>query len=151
MSRVHISLLVSDLEESVGFYEKTFGQPASKRRPGYANFRLDDPGLMLALVESQQAATPAGSSASHYGVEVGSRDELESWRQRVQSASLANREEINVTCCYAQADKVWLQDPDGNKWELWVRTGDAETMREPVGHATTPAEKPAEPSARSCC
>jgi hypothetical protein len=35
-------------------------------------------------------------------------------------AGLAPREEMQTTCCYALQDKAWVQDPDGNKWEVFV-------------------------------
>ena len=49
--RIHISLEVSDLKKSISFYEKLFSQKVSKVKSDYANFRLDEPGLHLALVE----------------------------------------------------------------------------------------------------
>ena len=41
--RVHISLPVRDVTASIGFYERLFGQAASKVQPDYANFRIDAP------------------------------------------------------------------------------------------------------------
>jgi hypothetical protein len=35
-------------------------------------------------------------------------------------AGLETRIEENVTCCYAVQDKVWVTDPDGNNWEVYV-------------------------------
>ena len=56
-TRVHISLPVSDVEASARFYEKLFGQAPTKRKPDYANFRLDQPALHLSLVQSPAPAT----------------------------------------------------------------------------------------------
>ena len=153
MARIHISLGVLDIDRSIDFYRQVFDQPPSKKREGYANFRVDEPPLMLALVEQPGALGRNDSvePALHYGVELGSTDELASWRERVQAAGLVEREEKNVTCCYARADKVWLRDPDGNQWEFWVRLADADSMSEPakkpvneavnevIGQATRPA------------
>ena len=36
------------------------------------------------------------------------------------------RVEEQVTCCYAVADKWWAADPDGNEWEFWVRSDEAD-------------------------
>jgi hypothetical protein len=36
--------------------------------------------------------------------------------------------EENTTCCYAMQDKVWVEDPDGNMWEVFVVKADAATM-----------------------
>ena len=45
--RVHISLPVSDVPSSIGFYQRLLGREASKVRDDYANFRLDGPALHL--------------------------------------------------------------------------------------------------------
>lgn len=38
--KAHVSLNVSNIDQSVAFYEKAFGVAATKRRPGYAKFDL---------------------------------------------------------------------------------------------------------------
>jgi len=132
MSRIHISLPVSDLDRSVAFYQTLFGQSPGKIRDDYANFRLDEPGLMLALVvRTGEARKTTNDLALHYGVELASGAELTSWRDRVRQAGLATRDEDDVVCCYARADKFWAQDPDGNEWEFWYRKADADTMHDP--------------------
>ena len=54
MSRVQLALNVTDIEEAVAFYSKLFGAEPAKRRPGYANFALDEPALKLVLIESEE-------------------------------------------------------------------------------------------------
>ena len=54
--KTHLSLNVADLDASVRFYEALFGAPAHKRRPGYANFDVENPPLKLALVEEKNLA-----------------------------------------------------------------------------------------------
>ena len=68
----HVSLNVSDVEKSVTFYEKVFGVPASKRRPGYAKFDLAVPSLNLTM----QEAPPTGINASHFGVQCETADDV---------------------------------------------------------------------------
>jgi catechol 2,3-dioxygenase-like lactoylglutathione lyase family enzyme len=48
MSRVQLSINVSDFDAAVAFYSRLFGPPA-KLHPGYANFAVDDPPLKLVL------------------------------------------------------------------------------------------------------
>jgi hypothetical protein len=40
--------------------------------------------------------------------------------QRFTDAGLALFTEDNTDCCYALQDKVWVTDPDGNRWEVFV-------------------------------
>ncbi|NEO67887.1 MAG: glyoxalase/bleomycin resistance/dioxygenase family protein, partial [Moorea sp. SIO4G2] len=40
--------------------------------------------------------------------------------KRFQAAGLEVLEEKNTHCCYAIQDKVWVSDPDGNRWEVFV-------------------------------
>ena len=48
MSRVQLALNVDDVDAAVAFYSRLFGAQPAKRRPGYANFALDEPTLTLA-------------------------------------------------------------------------------------------------------
>ena len=127
-SRVHINLMVSDLDAAVDFYARLFGSPASKIKPRYANFRLDSPALHLALVEGASDASPQ----RHYGMEPFEHEHLESLKGRANEAGLKLRIEEQITCCYAVGDKFWAEDPDGNSWEFWVRTDDDGASLAPV-------------------
>jgi catechol 2,3-dioxygenase-like lactoylglutathione lyase family enzyme len=100
----HISLNVTDLDRSVGFYEKAFGVAATKRRPGYAKFDLQVPSLNLSMVEAPRT----GENASHFGIQVRSTEDVEEARRRFVEAGLAVKIEANTTCCYAVQDKVWV-------------------------------------------
>ncbi|NEP01718.1 MAG: glyoxalase/bleomycin resistance/dioxygenase family protein [Symploca sp. SIO2E9] len=125
--RTHISLDVANLDASVDFYTIVFGTEPSKQRSDYANFRLQEPALHLALV-AQSGHTSQISPNQHFGIELFEDGQLNNWRERVTAAGLVPRIEESVTCCYAVADKFWLQDPDGNDWEFWVYKSEAESM-----------------------
>jgi catechol 2,3-dioxygenase-like lactoylglutathione lyase family enzyme len=144
----HVSLNVSAIERSVEFYEKAFGVPATKRRPGYAKFDLESPALNLSMVEAPRT----GVNASHFGIQVASSDDVTEAKRRFDAAGLATKTEENTACCYAVQDKVWVEDPDGNSWEVFVVKADAPVMREtasgccaPLGGESQSASKP------SCC
>ena len=122
----HVSLNVSNVNASVAFYEKVFAVPATKRRPGYAKFDLQEPSLNLTM----QEALRSGVNASHFGVQVASTEDVAAAWSRFQAAGLKTFTEENTTCCYAMQDKVWVEDPDGNMWEVFVVTADATTMRD---------------------
>jgi lactoylglutathione lyase len=34
----------------------------------------------------------------------------------------------NATCCYAKADKFWVADADGVRWEMYTLLEDAEAQ-----------------------
>src|SRR5215470_8393166 len=122
----HVSLNVSNIDASVAFYEKVFGAPASKRRPGYAKFDLQSPSLNLTM----QEAPRSGVNASHFGVQVASTEDVAVAWARFKEAGLRTFTEENTSCCYALQDKVWVEDPDGNMWEVFVVKGDSPAMRE---------------------
>jgi catechol-2,3-dioxygenase len=123
--RVHVSLNVESLGSSIEFYSGLFGTGASKIRDGYANFRLSDPPIHLALMENRKSE---GAGLSHLGVELPDADSLSGWRSRLESSGITFEIEDQAQCCYASADKLWLTDPDGYRWEVWVRTGEYEGM-----------------------
>jgi catechol 2,3-dioxygenase-like lactoylglutathione lyase family enzyme len=129
----HVSLNVSNVDASVVFYEKLFGVPATKRRPGYAKFDLAEPSLNLTMQEAERT----GVNASHFGIQVASTEDVGAAWTRFKAASLPTLTENDTSCCYALQDKVWVTDPDGNSWEVFVVKGDADAMQT----QTDPAKK----------
>ncbi len=120
MSRVQLALNVADLDGSVEFYTKLFGVSPHKRREGYANFAVLEPPLKLVLIENASAA----GTLNHLGVEVESTAEVHAAVDRLNEQGLATREEMDTLCCYAQQDKVWVNDPAGAPWEVYTVTDD---------------------------
>lgn len=122
----HVSLNVSNIDASVAFYEKAFGVQATKRRPGYAKFDLTAPSLNLTMQEAERT----GINASHFGIQVASSEDVAVAWTRFKEAGLKTKTEENTECCYALQDKVWVEDPDGNAWEVFVVKGEAEVMEQ---------------------
>ena len=73
MSRVQLSINVSDFDAAVVFYSRLFGTAPAKLRPGYANFAIGDPPLKLVL---NSPGNGPGGTINHLGVEVGSTAEV---------------------------------------------------------------------------
>ena len=73
MSRVQLSINVSDFDAAVTFYSRLFGATPSKLRPGYANFAIDEPPLKLVL---NSPGNGPGGTINHLGVEVGTTGEV---------------------------------------------------------------------------
>jgi catechol 2,3-dioxygenase-like lactoylglutathione lyase family enzyme len=120
MSRVQLALNVDDMEDAVAFYSRLFQAEPAKRRPGYANFALDDPALKLVLIENPGA----GGSLNHLGVEVRTAAEVVDATRRLAAAGLPTRVEDGTTCCYALQDKVWVTGPGTERWEVYTVLAD---------------------------
>jgi catechol 2,3-dioxygenase-like lactoylglutathione lyase family enzyme len=116
MSRVQLALNVSDLDAAVAFYSKLFDTAPSKVRPGYANFAIAEPPLKLVLIEGR--GDPG--SLNHLGIEVESTDVVASATERLANEGLSCATEDEVACCYAVQDKVWVEAPDGEPWEIYT-------------------------------
>jgi len=164
MSRVQLALNVSNIDEAVTFYSKLFGAEPAKRRPGYANFAIADPPLKLVLIESpSDRGSGTAHALNHLGVEVETPEEVLAATARLSAQGLDTVTEEATTCCYAVQDKVWVNDPNGAPWEVYVVLSDAQQMT-PSGDAcclpdsmpsTMPLSVPtaigAKPAAESNC
>ena len=133
--RIQLALNVKDLDAAVDFYSKMFGVAANKREPGYANFAIENPPLKLVLFESPQAP----ERLNHLGVEVFADENVSAATERLKAAGMEHFVEDETTCCYAKANKVWAQEPDGARWEWYRVLEDSETFGVAVRHETPPA------------
>ena len=123
MSRLQLALNVNDIDQAVDFYSTLFNAAPVKRRPGYANFAIDNPALKLVLFENPDRT----GTLNHLGVERESMEEVEAEADRLEAAGLTLDVEGDVVCCYARQDKHWVTGPDGQKWENYVVLADAGT------------------------
>ena len=122
MSRVQLSINVSDFDAAVAFYSRLFGAAPAKLRPGCANFALDDPPLKLVL---NSPGNGPGGTINHLGVEVDSADEVAETAQRLEASGLLPTRDDGV-CCYADQSKVWVDGPDGKPWEVYAVLADVD-------------------------
>jgi len=119
-SRMHVSMFVGDLEETVKFYQVFFGQPPTKHLADYAKFEVSEPPLVISF-NPDRKPTPGGA-VNHLGVQVKSTDIVMAMKERFAAAGFLTDEEVATPCCYAVQTKVWVGDPDGNRWEVYVVT-----------------------------
>ena len=151
MSRVQLALNVTDLDDAIGFYSKLFGTTPAKVRPGYANFAVAEPPLKLILI----AGNGEGGTLNHLGVEVESTDEVGATQRSLADEGLPTTTEDEVSCCYAVQDKVWVDAPDGEPWEIYTVLSDVEMpagelrTADPQNDATCCDSAPV--SASRCC
>lgn len=120
--RVQLALNVSDLDEAIGFYSRLFGMRPTKRWDGYANFEVADPPLKLVLF----AGDGPGGTLNHLGVETDSASEVSAARARFGNQGLEPTAVADTECCYAAKTETWITDPDGARWEWYVKTGDTD-------------------------
>lgn len=140
MSRVQLALNVADLDQAVEFYSKLFATEPAKVRPGYANFAVVDPPLKLVLIED---ANQVPGTLNHLGVEVATTEEVAAANTRLVAGGLATALEEQTSCCYAVQDKVWVDGPSGEPWEIYTVLADTE---HPAGQLRS-----AEPGQSACC
>jgi hypothetical protein len=138
--RLQLALNVKNLDAAVDFYSKLFDTPVNKRKPGYANFAINEPPLKLVLFELPDAP----ERLNHLGVEVFDDEAVTVATERLRAAGMADLIEDETTCCYAKADKVWTTEPDGLRWEWYRVVENSETFG-----ADPEFEAPAAPEA--CC
>ena len=121
MSRVQLALRVADLDAAIDFYSRLFAVGPAKRRPGYANFAVAEPPLKLVLLEGEAGEV---TRLDHLGVEVASTAEVTTAAGRLANVGLAPRPEEDTTCCYAVQDKVWVNAPGAEPWEIYTVLAD---------------------------
>jgi catechol 2,3-dioxygenase-like lactoylglutathione lyase family enzyme len=143
--KVHLSLNVVDLGQSIEFYRVLFGVEPAKRHDDYAKFELDDPPVVFSLVPR---APGPGGSLSHLGFRVADAEAVRLAQERLTAAGICTQDQNGTVCGYARQDKVWARDPDGNFWELYAIEEDVlpETVRRSVEGPAARIEPPVEPS-----
>ena len=143
--KVHVALNTPKFDESVRFYRTFLGLEPVKLKPGYAKFDLAEPALNLTL----NASPDVGAGAlNHLGIQVASTAAVKEAAVRLKSEGLATFEEADVDCCYALQDKLWVTDPNGYRWEVFVvKVGDTQ----PDVTALTAASSTAACCAETCC
>jgi catechol 2,3-dioxygenase-like lactoylglutathione lyase family enzyme len=117
LPKLHVALNVNNLEESLAFYRTLLGLEPVKVRRGYAKFDSAEPGVNLTLNERRVSEL---GGLNHLGIQVGSTEEVLRMRERWQAGGLVTEDEMQTNCCYAIQDKVWVTDPNGYRWEVFV-------------------------------
>ena len=155
MKRLHVHIAVEDLGKSIGFYSTLFGEQPVVLKNDYAKWMLDDPRVNFAISDRASVA-----GVDHLGIQVESGEELAELAGRLKAAGEVTRDQEATTCCYAQSDKAWVNDPNGLRWETFFTFGEATSYGEdepgaatdmPKATCCTPAAAPAPRSTTACC
>ena len=137
--RLQLALNVDNLDDAIVFYTKMFGTGPVKVKPGYANFAVETPPLKLVLF----SGVGEPGTINHLGVEVASADAVAAAEHRLADVGLTTTEVAETTCCFAAKTETWLEAPDGQRWEWYVKHDDIESFGE---HSAVPS-----PSGSACC
>ncbi len=146
MKRMHVHVSVSDLEASIRFYSTLFAAEPTVRKIDYAKWMLEDPRVNFAISQRGVAA-----GIEHLGIQVEDGAELQEVCARLKRADRPVLEEGKTTCCYAESEKSWIEDPQGVQWETFLTSGESTVYgREHVKQAATGVSEAA-CCAPSCC
>lgn len=141
MKRFHVHVSVPDLAQSISFYNKLFGVAPSVHKDDYAKWMLDDPRVNFAI-----SARGAATGVNHLGFQLESEAELAEQRQQIEDADLAAIDESDASCCYANSNKYWIQDPAGIAWETFQTMGEI-----PVFGQAAETQATSTPGSSVCC
>lgn len=145
MKRFHVHVNVQDLEQSIRFYAQLFGAQPMVRKDDYAKWMLDDPRVNFAISQRERA-----TGVDHLGLQADDPAELEQIGARLQAANAVRLAEVGTTCCYAQSDKYWSEDPQGLRWESFYTHGAATSYYAPAQAAACCGPQK-ESAQNSCC
>lgn len=133
----HVSVYVDDVDAAVARYRKILGIEPAKVRHDYAKFELADPPVVFSVT---RGGTPG--TLSHLGIRYPGTADVASETIRTKAEGVEILRQPDATCCYAKADKFWVEDADGIRWEMYTLLEDveAETAADPelrafLGHA----------------
>ena len=120
----HVAVYVRSIPEAVEQYRKILGIEPAKVRHDYAKFEIADPPVIFSLNVGGEPG-----KLSHLGIRYPGTGEVASEIVRTKQASVPLLQQEGTTCCYAKADKYWVQDADGIPWEMYtlLEDVDAET------------------------
>jgi predicted enzyme related to lactoylglutathione lyase len=120
MKRMHVHVGVSDLQQSIRFYSALFAAEPTVIKSDYAKWILDDPRVNFAISSRDQ-----GVGLDHLGIQVETKGDLKEVYARLNNAGGTVLEEGATTCCYANSEKAWIDDPSGISWETFLTTGES--------------------------
>ena len=145
MKRLHVSVAVKDLTESVRFYSILFGAEPTVVKPDYAKWMLEDPRVNFSISTRSKRV-----GLDHLGIQVESEDELGEVAGRLAAAGRSILEQSQTTCCYARSDKAWVADPQGIAWETFFTFGQSTVYGEDAEALGRLAPEP-KAAAQACC
>ena len=160
MRRIHLHMIVKDLDESIKFYSTLFGADPVVKKDDYAKWMLDNPRVNFAMTQRDK-----GFGIDHFGIQVETEEELRETERGMQAAGRPLAEVDDVQCCYSRIEQAFSIDPQGVNWEAFRTLGSSplycdskQLFRSVEFHAKAALHKPAAVAAvavatsdESCC
>ncbi len=122
--KVHIGIRVRNLGRSIAFYQKMFGSEPSKISGTLAEFDLLIPPLNFTIYEFGFGERGV---LSHLGFQVSSIKEVLAMREKWSQLGLYIGLEKPTKFQSNNEDKIWVDDPDGNRWVVFAAIQENET------------------------
>lgn len=114
MSRIHMHLVVEDLETGIRFYSALLGAEPSLVKDDYVKWELESPPVNLDI--TTRGRVPG---LDHVGIQFDSNTELDTLQARLEAAGFSGVAEQETACCYEQSNKYWILDPTSVSWEAF--------------------------------
>lgn len=114
MSRIHMHLVVEDIETGIRFYSALLGAEPSVVKDDYVKWELDTPPVNIDI--STRGRVPG---LDHVGIQYDSDAELDALQARLEAAGFSGVPEKETACCYEQSNKYWILDPTCVSWEAF--------------------------------
>lgn len=146
MKRLHVHIAVDDLDRSIGFYSTLFAVEPIIVEADYAKWMLDDPRVNFAI-----SSRGGARGIDHLGIQVESDGELRELAGRLKAAGEETRDQEAATCCYAQSNKAWVNDPSGVRWETFFTFGSATQYGEDEKQLEAPKARAGGCGTGACC
>lgn len=117
MPTLDVQLDVTDMTASVDFYTRLFGTPPEIIDEDRATFIKDDPAVRITIKQRgpHEHAPMAGLS-----VQAESRHFIFTARERLEATGMIT-EHGRSGCIYTNPDRLFVRDPDGNRWDFFRR------------------------------
>ena len=141
MKRLHVHVAVDDLTRSVSFYSALFAAQPAVLKADYAKWMLNDPRVNFAISTRGREV-----GLDHLGIQVENKSELSEVYGRLRRAGGAVIEQGETTCCYAESEKSWIDDPSGIAWEAFHTTGESTDYGDGSGEREARVAR-----AKACC
>lgn len=121
MKRLHVNLLVKNIEETTSFYNALFNSSPTVEKPDYTKWMLEDPKVNFSISLGSERV-----GLNHLGIQVENQEELKEVYANISKADAVMEEEGHTVCCYTQSEKAWVNDPQNVKWEAFHSYGQSD-------------------------